>query len=189
MVKKKLGRHETFTLRSSIILLVSAVLGCVPPTLLPEERYGKAEALVERGSELLRAGRFVEARHSYEVAAELAPVAAAIDGLGCIALLEGRYEEAGELFQEAYEMDEGYDEALMNLGLLRQLQGRGEEARAIYLSFLEKNPDSVRARNDLFALEYDQGRGTMDILREFAKAQTLSDDPLIRANVATLKER
>lgn len=189
MGKKKVGMHATFTLRSSIIIIVSAVLGCVPPALLPEERYRRAEALVEKGNELLRAGKFVEARHSYDVAAELAPVAAAVDGLGCIALLEGRFDEAEELFQAAYEMDAGYDEAIMNLGLLRQLQGQTEEAQAIYLSFLEKNPDSVRARNDLFALEYDQGRGRIDILREFAKAQTLSDEPLIRANVATLKKR
>jgi tetratricopeptide (TPR) repeat protein len=134
-------------------------------------------------------GNFAEASRFYEVAAELAPVAAAVDGLGCIALVEGRYDEAESFFREAYQMDGEYDEALLNLGLLRELQGRQEESRDIYLNYLEKYPDSVRARNDLFALEYDRGRGKMGILRELAKAQTLSDDPVVRANVAILKER
>ena len=188
-MKKKPSLCATFTRRTTIVLLASALLGCAPPLPIPAERYGKAEALVESGTELLRQGRLTEANQFYELAAELAPLASAVDGLGCISLLEERYEEAEGFFREAYEMDEEYDEALLNLGLLREIQGRRDEARGIYLNYLEKYPDSARARNDLFALEYDQGRGRMVILRELAKAQTLSDDPVVRANVAILKER
>ncbi|NDD63618.1 MAG: hypothetical protein EBZ36_06525, partial [Acidobacteria bacterium] len=66
----------------------------------------------------MREGRLAEANRFYELAAELAPLASAVDGLGCVALLDERYEEAEGLFREAYGMDGEYDEALLNLGLL-----------------------------------------------------------------------
>jgi tetratricopeptide (TPR) repeat protein len=113
-------------------------------------------------------------------------MAAAVDGLGCVALLEGRYEVAERYFWEAYEMDRTYEEALVNVGLVKELRGQREEARAIYLEYLGKNPLSAVARNNLAALEYDRGMGTMVTIDELEKAIALSDQVVIRDNLAVL---
>ncbi|NDF15993.1 hypothetical protein EB061_11860, partial [bacterium] len=117
--------------------------------------------MVDVGTRFLRERNFSEARQAFELASELAPMAAAVDGLGCVALLEGRYEVAERYFWEAYEMDRTYEEALVNVGLVKELRGQREEARAIYLEYLSKNPLSAVARNNVAALEYDRGMGTM----------------------------
>jgi tetratricopeptide (TPR) repeat protein len=113
-------------------------------------------------------------------------MAAAVDGLGCVALLDGRYEVAERYFWEAYEMDRTYEEALVNVGLVKELRGQREEARAIYLEYLDKNPLSAVARNNLAALEYDRGMGTMVTIDELEKAIVLSDQVVIRDNLAVL---
>jgi Flp pilus assembly protein TadD len=156
---------------------------------VPEGRFQRAQGLVDIGTEFLRRRDLQEARKSFELASDLAPVAAAVDGRGCVALLEGRYMDAEELFREAYNMDRDYDEALANLGLVKELQGEGEEARGIYLEFLENNPDSARVRNNLAALEYDRGTGTMVTVEALEKAITLSDQAVIRDNLAVLTRK
>jgi tetratricopeptide (TPR) repeat protein len=113
-------------------------------------------------------------------------MAAAVDGLGCVALLEGRYEVAERYFLEAYEMDRTYDEALVHVGLVKELRGQREEARAIYLKYLGNNPLSAIARNNLAALEYDRGMGTMVTIDALEKAIVLSDQVVIRDNLAVL---
>jgi tetratricopeptide (TPR) repeat protein len=188
-MKKKSPRPATLGRILSILVGTAQLLGCVASSAVPDGYFRKAEALVDVGTRLLRERRLVDARKAFELASELAPVASAVDGLGCVALLEGRYDSAEGYFRAAYEMDRSYDEALVNLGLLRELQGRSSEARAIYLKYLEKSPSSGNARNNLAALEYDGGRGTMETVASLEKAIVLSDQVVIRDNLVVLRSK
>lgn len=186
-MKKKSLRSATFWRVLSILVCITQCPGCFASAPVLEEQFQKAESLVDVGTRFLREGGLVDARKAFELASELAPVAAAVDGLGCVALLEGRYDSAERYFREAYEMDRSYDEALVNLGLLKELQGKPLEAQAIYLAYLEKNPTSGSARNNLAALEYDRGRGTMDTVEALEKAIVLLNHGVVRDNLVSLR--
>ncbi len=170
----------------SIVWLAVGGVGCSNRVGISEDRFQKAEELVNVGTELLRRRKLKDADKAYELASELAPLAAAFDGRGCVALLENRFGEAEEYFFRAYDMDASYDEVLLNLGLLYQRKGDNSQARAIYLDYLRKWPESVRARNDLAALEYDLGRGKMEIVNELEKALALEEHNIIKANIGRL---
>ena len=187
MISKKCTVQDaTLFPRFSILLYVLVLSGCVHRPALPEGRFLKAHSLVDDGTHLLRRREFPEARKAFELASELAPVAAAVDGQGCVALFEGRYADAERLFREAYTMDRHYDEALVHLGFLQELQGYPEEARVMYQEYLRNYPDSPAGRNHLAALEYDQGKGKMSTIEALEKAITLSDQAVIRDNLAVL---
>lgn len=188
-MKKKSPKHATFWWPLSIVVCAAQLLGCFAPRAIPEDRFRRAVLLVDAGTRFLREGNLTEARKAFELASELAPIAAAVDGLGCVALLEGRYTSAEGYFREAYEMDISYDEALVNLGLLKELQGEHEEAKAIYIKYLEKEPSSAKARNNLAALEYDRGRGRMETIGAFEKAIVLSNQAVIRDNLNALRDK
>lgn len=188
-VKRLFSKYATFSSLLSIGLGVAVLVGCAPRPRVPEDRFQRAQDLVDIGTEFLRRRELREARKSFELASDLAPVAAAVDGRGCVALLEGRYMDAEELFREAYNMDRDYDEALANLGLVKELQGEVDEARSMYLEFLDNHPDSARVRNNLAALEYDRGTGTMVTVEALEKAITLSDQAVIRDNLAVLSRK
>lgn len=185
-MRKKFCRYATFGRYLSIVVGIAHLSACFAPEGAPEARFRRAHELVDVGARLLRERNFSEARQAFELASELAPMAAAVDGLGCVALVEGRYEVAERYFWEAYEMDTNYDEALVNIGLVRELRGQREQARAIYLEYLGRNPLSAVARNNLAALEYDRGMGTMGTVDALEKAIVLSDQVVIRDNLAVL---
>jgi tetratricopeptide (TPR) repeat protein len=185
-MRKKFCRHATFSRHISIVVCIAQLSACFAPQGVPEARFRRAHELVDVGTRFLRERNFSEARQAFELASELAPTAAAVDGLGCVALLEGSYEVAERYFWEAYEMDRSYDEALVNIGLVKELRGQQGEARAIYLKYLGKNPLSAVARNNVAALEYDTGMGTMWTVDALEKAIVLSDQVVIRDNLAVL---
>ena len=184
--KKNVFMRATFVAQFSNIALIFFVAGCSPVSAIPEQRFQTAEELVDVGTAFLKERRLDEAERSFELASELAPSAAAFDGRGCVALVRGDLEEAERFFEQAYWMDAGYDDALINLGLVKELQGEIEDARRNYMTYLEKHPESPTVRNNLAALEYDAGRGTIETARELAKARVLSDDAILNDNLATL---
>lgn len=153
-----------------LLLLCGAVSGCFSQEGLPAWRYDEAERLVDDGARALREGRLTEALTAFELAREYAPVAAALDGKGCIAFLKGNLAEAEELFREAYESDATYDEALGNLALVLDVAGRDEEALELYRTLLEQHPEAARQRNNRAALAFDLGHGSSEVEGEFAKA-------------------
>lgn len=187
---KKMSRYyATSILPLSILLSTLQVVGCIRASPIPEGRLRRGSELVDVGTGFLREHDLREARKAFELASELGPIAGAVDGLGCVALLEGRYAEAETLFTKAYEMDRTYDDALANLGLLKEVQGHREEARIIYMEYLEKNPASAGIRNNLAALEYDSGRRRMKTIETLEKAITLSDQAVIRDNLLVLADK
>lgn len=169
-----------------IVVAQVSLVGCFTRELVPEQRYQRALALVDEGTTLLRKKKLTEAAVLFSMAAELAPLAAAVDGQGCVALLEGDLVRAEELFEKAYEMDETYDEALGNLAVLRDIQGNSHEALRLYTRFLEAHPDSGIARNNKAALEYDLGARRMLVVQELQKAGRLSEHGIIKDNAQRL---
>lgn len=186
-MKKKWSEYATFRRLVAIGVCITQMAGCGTMGGIPERDFQASRQLVDVGTMFLRERRLDEARIAFELASELAPMAAAVDGLGCVALLEGRYDSAEGYFTEAYQMDRSYDEALLNLGLLKDLQGYSDEARSIYLDYLDKNPWSGGVRNNLAALEYDRGRRRMDTVTALEKAIVLSGQGVIRDNLAVLR--
>lgn len=163
-----------------------ALVGCFQRDLVPEERYQRALSLVDEGTSLLREKKLSEAGVVFSMAAELAPLAAAVDGQGCVALLQGDLERAEALFERAYGMDQTYDEALGNLAVLKDIQGDSREALRLYTRFLEAHPESGVVRNNKAALEYDLGERRMRVAQELQKAERLSEHGIIRDNRAKL---
>ena len=164
------------------VVQVSSV-GCFQRASVSEDRYQRALSLVDEGTSLLRERKPREAGVLFAMAAELAPVAAAVDGQGCAALMEGDFKRAEELFEKAYDMDETYDEALGNLALLKDIQGNSHEALKLYSKFLETHPDSGVVRNNKAALEYDLGARRMLVAEELEKAKRLSEHGVIKDNL------
>jgi Flp pilus assembly protein TadD len=153
-----------------------------------EDRYQQAVGLVDQGVKKLHEGKVDEASMAFSLAAELAPLAAAVDGQGCVALLKGDFARAEELFNRAYQMDNSYDDALGNLALLMDLTGRPEKAKALYNQAIDKIPDHVGFRNNKAALEYDRGERKMVVIQELEKAALIGDSPVVKANLDILKK-
>lgn len=189
--KKKGQNHATLcgqaTITLCLLTLVVTLSGCFHPVGIPEERYQRAEELVEQGIGLLREERLDDAQAAFSMAHDLAPpLAAALDGEGCVALLRGEMELAEDLFRRAYESDRTYGEALANLAILMDITGRQEEAMQLYTRYLEEYPDGARARNNRAALEYDMGGSKISVSQELAKAALLLEDNVVADNLTKL---
>ena len=187
-MKKKSVKHATFSRLFSISISAIAISGCLMSGDISEQRYSRADSFVNQGAEELRQMRFEEAKRFFELAADLAPLAAAKDGLGCVELLRGNVNRAIGLFEAAYQMDKTYDEALLNLALAYEVRGDSEKARDIYLEYLNKYPESAPARNNLAALEYDRGGGRIEVLHALTKAAMLAPNRVLSQNLVVLRE-
>ena len=170
-------------LTAMVSVVVAGSVGCMLPRGVPDERYRQALRLVDEGTHLLRARRLVEADATFSIAADLAPLAAAVDGRGCIALLSGDYSGAERFFVEAYQMDRSYDEALGNLALLYDLTGDLARAREIYEMLFETVPDNPATRNNYAAVLYALGSNEGEVEHELRKAAALSGNGVIVDNI------
>lgn len=182
------SQKEVNPLMLLTLCVVTLLGGCSWRPSIPPERYEMAGKLIDEGTQYLRERKFKEANTAFSIASELAPVAAAVDGKGCAALLQGQYTEAERFFTQAYDMDNTYDQALANLALLHDLMGKKDQALGLYNKYISLFPDSAIARNNRAVLEYDRGERKILILEELNKAARLADLGVIRENVATLSE-
>lgn len=168
-------------------LVMSLLSGCMVwrvPTMRDQER---ASVLIDQGVTSLRRGEFGAARISFQLARELFESAAAIDGLGCVALLEGDLEKAEMLFNEALEIDFSYTEVYGNLALLREYRGDDSGADALYRKAIELDPGSYRTRNNyaIFLAHRDE-RDLPSIRTELMKAALLGEASLMNDNLTQL---
>jgi Flp pilus assembly protein TadD len=161
--------------------------GCLLAPQVPEERIAQALKLVDQGAVHLRMGKLQEASTAFSLAAELAPLAAAVDGQGCVALLQGDFSRAENLFTKAYQMDNSYDEVLANLALLKDILGQKEKAKDLYNQSVKLMPASVPPRNNKAVLEYEQGQRKIEVLEELEKAGLIAEHGVVSENVARLK--
>jgi Flp pilus assembly protein TadD len=169
-----------------MLMGVLLIAGCAIKAPIPEERYQKALELVDQGTLLLRDRRLDEAEASFSLAYDIAPVAAALDGRGCVAFLRGDWDRAERFFREAYMADEGYDEAAANLALVLDAQGKPEQAREWYTWYLSRHPEDAATRNNMAALEVDQGSDKELILQELLRAAAISRHSIIMDNITRL---
>jgi tetratricopeptide (TPR) repeat protein len=173
-----------WTGRAGLWLLVMGLSGCVgwSGASIAPQRYERALQLVDEGTSRLRERRLSEADAAFSAASELAPIPAALDGLGCVALLTGDFGRAKGLFLAALELDTSYVEASANLALLMDLSGHHERALALYNQYLSQVPDAGMARNNKAVLEYERGGGTIRAAQEMAKVALFSSHGVITRN-------
>ncbi|NLF25282.1 MAG: hypothetical protein GX589_06450 [Deltaproteobacteria bacterium] len=176
---------------SLVVTLVLALLGCVgmyEPTV--SEKW-EAEKLVDQGCAYLNLGDLDRAVSAFTVSYELAPSAAALDGLGCAAFLAGQLDKAERYFLGAMDFDWNYRNAIANLALLYEYQGRLEEAGRLHQGAIEELPQNFRARNNFAVFLHEHGgvgEGLASAVRgELLKAEMLEDSSLILDNINKLE--
>ena len=179
--------------RIALMGILLSIVACAP--LAPKSSgaaLDTARRLVDRATLALRAGDLDAAQAGYEVALQNAPLASAIDGLGCVAFLRGEYPTAATLFERAYAQDPGSASALFNLAMVQEVLGREELARQLYERGIELNPRDARGRANYAALLADRsrsnGRSALEARRELLRAQALAKTGLISRNIQTLDE-
>jgi tetratricopeptide (TPR) repeat protein len=168
-----------------VALVAVVVSGCFSSGV-SSDRWEQATDLVQDGTVALEQGRFDEAEVAYSMAWDLAKLASAVDGKGCVALVRGDLVGAERYFKQALEIDAEYSHALGNLALVRDLQGRVKEAKDLYKQALSEEPENVDVRNNLAVLEYEQQGSTLGALRELRKAGLLKNEGVIKDNIALL---
>lgn len=181
----RLGANRRYMLSA---LLCSVLGACFPQVGVPDWRYEQAERLVDEGTMALREGRLSDAEDAFELAREHAPLAAALDGQGCVALLRGDLAQAELLFRRAYESDATYDEALGNLALVLDVVGRKEEALDLYRAMLEQHPEAGQHRSNRAALAFDVGENRRGVEAELAKAVLLLGSGVAEINLKRIRE-
>jgi|688.fasta_scaffold21291_9 tetratricopeptide (TPR) repeat protein len=164
------GREGTNTGYMILTLVCAALTACFPSAGIPVWRYDQADRLVDEGVVALREGRLADAETAFDLARDYAPLAAALDGKGCVAFQRGDFAQAEELFREAYESDGTYDDALGNLALVLDVVGRDQEALDLYQLLLEQHPEAARQRNNRAALAFESGKTYVEVEAELAKA-------------------
>ncbi len=177
-------------------LLLSALSAC--GIYLPEvsfDEHNRALALVDQGTGYLYQQEFDKAQASYEMAFELAHLAAALDGLGCIQFYRGDITGAEHLYQAALERDPEYFGALGNLALLYEQIGDLSAAEKHFIAALEAEPENFRVRNNyaIFLAERNLSShlaADLDLSQaELKRAQALVDSPVIELNIKELEKR
>jgi Flp pilus assembly protein TadD len=164
-------------------MVTVGAVGCFQAAGVPEHIYERALLLVDEGTMQLREQKFIEAEATFAIAREMAPLAAAVDGKGCALMMQGRFDEAEQLFREAYDMDKEYDEALGNLALLYDVRGEPARAREVYELFLRTNPEVGTVRNNYAGLLYDLGVDHSTVQRELLKARVVSGNVFVETNI------
>jgi Tfp pilus assembly protein PilF len=151
--------------------------------------------LIDQGVAHLREGDTLRAASAFKLSAEVAPSAAALDGLGCVAMLNGHLKEAEQLFYQAVDLDPQYGQAYANLALLYEATGNDELARESFNQALELDPAIATTRNNYAAflaqssaVDHDRGERMLAAQAELLKAQALLEHPIIEENLKLLKE-
>jgi tetratricopeptide (TPR) repeat protein len=177
-------------LKTLVPLLLSGVLGCSVHHQSSRDRT-QAEELVERGIVLMRGGDVDKAYAAYELAFDTYPLASALDGKGCVAVLKGNFGEAERYFLLAADQNPHYTAWKTNLAFLRELQGRPESALDLYRSYLKKKRFDPKRRSNYSAFLYDKGASlgvNDDALIELRKSVVVGGGAIAIHNVAVAEK-
>lgn len=166
------------------------LMGCASSKTPTLDDMRQSRRLIDQGTLFLRQGKLTEARASFDMAREIDSAPSTLDGLGCVAMLEKRFELAQKYFIQAYQKDNQYTEALGNLALLYDLQGYHHEAEVLYRRALDQDPKNFRIRNNFAAFLHDN-KNQYDIVvsDELGKAFSLVPHPLIETNLNFVNRR
>lgn len=171
-----------------ILLFSSCMAACGIQEQRPLPQFGDGNFLVERGTLYLILGDLKRAEAEYSLALELAPLAAAVDGLGCVAMLRRDFDRAEKLFRRAYEMDRTYNHSLANLALLYELRGDTAKAEESYRKETNLEPKDFRARHNYALMRYATGAGKDEVEMLLLQAQAIAPHPIIAQSLAYLNE-
>jgi tetratricopeptide (TPR) repeat protein len=171
---------------SVYLSVVIEISGCASTRRVSERSYQHAVRLVEDGTTQLRSGNLEQADALFGLAYEIAPLAAALDGQGCVAFRRGDLERAEALFIDAYRMDAGYDEGAAHLALLLEVRGERDRALEIYDWYLRRHPDDWWARNNRAAAWHDVGVDGRAVEAELRRAAALSQQRVVEDNLQRL---
>ncbi len=174
------------------LLFVFLIL-CTSCAIIPEKpitpgaRF-EAQEYVEKGAVLLQLEDLDGAKAAFEIAYDIAPIAAAVDGIGCVAFLKDEKNEARKLFLEAIRINPEYAESYGNLALLYESQGKLRQALSTYREAIEKNPKNYKIRNNFatFIAEYNI-EGKDKALYELKKAESIASHAFISENIKILE--
>lgn len=183
-----------------MLLIFFSLLGCAVVKETGPAAEQQARQLVDQGVLSLRSGDLERAEASFRVAYETKPLAAALDGLGCVAFMRGNAESAETYFVQAWQSEENYYTALANLALLYESRGLYSEAQKMYQMAIDGDPQNFRARNNLAAFLYDsvyvsdgpdkiedELRRKRIVKNELLKAEALTEDPIIEKNLKEIE--
>ena len=99
---------------------------------------------LEKGTAELHAGRFVSARESFKKVDEQS--ANALNGLGVLAAIDGRYEAATGHFEAAITADTKNAKSYLHLAISRQAMGQHQAALDAYKAYLSVAPESTKKK-------------------------------------------
>ncbi|MCB0336878.1 MAG: tetratricopeptide repeat protein [Bdellovibrionales bacterium] len=174
-----------------ILWLCLCFSSCVTATKVNFAQRPKSEELLKRGIVLLRLDQIDQARAAFEVSLETYPSAAALDGLGVVALRQQQFPAAEQYFIDAFQLDHEYYQALANLAFLYENQGLISDATRLYRFVLKKDPTNFRARNNFAVLTHEHREEAHQELRsvreELERAKALEQDPVIVNNLKVIK--
>ena len=175
----------------SVGLTLAFITSCALPRAFPSaEQQVRSWSLVERGIELLQQGSWDRSEAAFQVAFDLSPSAASLDGLGCIAMRRGHAAEAEHYFLSALEYDPEYARAMANLALLYEQEGLLAQAERFYRNSIEQDPADAHVRNN-FASFLAGHRYTLagqrEARSELARAEILTAEPRIVKNMRRMK--
>lgn len=178
-------------IKSSLVLVLTVIClwlpACTPVVAPDTASLHKALELVDQGTLQLRAHDLESAQASFALALQVHPLAAALDGLGCVALRKGELHLAERLFHRAYEMEPDYVTSLRNLALLYEAKGLTAQAEKSYKQALKGEPLDFRARNNLGVLLLTK-KDEASAAREFSLAYASHPHNIIETNLSNLRQ-
>jgi Flp pilus assembly protein TadD len=119
------------------------------------------------GAKALEDDQLDIASASFRISQQLAPSAEALDGLGCVALLEGDLDRAEALFFEAIDIDGRYYNVYSNLALLELARGAIPVAKYYFRKSLANDKLNFRSRSNFAILRKILGEpGSLELAEE-----------------------
>jgi tetratricopeptide (TPR) repeat protein len=186
---------KVITLGSYLMLLTACrSIPQVTNALSKEVEFIKADQYHEEGVRLLRNGDFKDAEQAFFLSIDTFPTTKAIDGIGCVMILQGRYSEAKMLYQRLVAEHSDYAQGMSNYAYLLENLGDNEGARKLYAQALSIDKENIAAINNSIVnqenflvaqKEYDQS-----IQKEKRKSYSYSQqrqESLREDNIAQLR--
>ena len=164
-----------------VIFGVFLLAGCANMRVPTAQEQHKALDLVDQGVREMRLGDLVRARMNFLLSYELVESAAALDGIGCVALLEKKYDEAEIAFIRVMKAFPEYTQVYANMALLLEQRGANDRAMDYYQTALDLQPDDFKVRNNYAVLLQKLGKKA-EARVQLLKAEALMRHPLITTN-------
>lgn len=130
----------------AMLLIPVLFIACSATEVDREKRQERSREYLTRGIDALRIEDYQKAQAAFEVSNDIYENAAALDGLGCVALSRNRYQEADEWFRQAAALNPAYTHVKGNQGLLALYQGKQALAEGLLKEAILEHPENERFR-------------------------------------------